>query len=132
MDQGPLVKEEIDAGEELARQFNEYLPVKAAFWLKPSDGPYRYLHIASEGINDQNLDVGYGEVLRLANRMRSPYMNPFRVKLLSADNPLARAAAEINERFPGNIATRFEGESFGGIGVEDVYVYPALKSTAAT
>jgi hypothetical protein len=47
MDQGPLVKEEIEAGATLAREFDRYAPVKAAFWLKESDNPYRYLYLGA-------------------------------------------------------------------------------------
>src|SRR5947207_15032852 len=101
MDQGPLVIEEIDAGAELVREFDKYKPIKVAFWLKASDDEHRYLYIASEQINDTNVGVAYREVLRLANQMQSPYLDPFRVKLISAEDPLANAAAEINRRFPG-------------------------------
>ena len=124
MDQGPLVNEEIDAGAELARQFDKYEPVKAVFWLKASDDPHRFLYIASERINDKNFDVAYGEVLRLVDIMRSPYLNPFRVKVIGAADPLAKAAVDINQRFPSRMANRFRGESFGGISVDDVYIYP--------
>ncbi|MGO9599299.1 MAG: hypothetical protein ACLP7Q_15025 [Isosphaeraceae bacterium] len=125
MDQGPLVIEEIDAGAKLAHEFNKYQPVKTAFWLKASDEDHRYLYIASEGINDNNFDVAYGEVLRLAGKMQSIYLDPFRVKLIGADDPLAKAAAEIHTRFPGRMPTRFGGKTFGGISVDEVYIYPS-------
>lgn len=125
MDQGPLVIEEIDAGAELVKQFDSCRPVMAAFWLKASEEPYRYLYIASERIDDTNFDVAYGEVLRLVEKIRSPYLNPFRVKVISADDPLAQAAVTINERFPGRTGTHFGGRSLGGIGVDDVYIYPS-------
>lgn len=117
--------DEIDAGAELAREFDKYEPVKVAFWLKASDEVHRYLYIASERIGDSNSDLAYGEVLRLANKMQSLYLDPFRVKVISAEDPLAKAAVEINKRFPGRMATRFGGESFGGISVDDVYIYPS-------
>lgn len=117
--------EEIDAGAELAREFDKYEPVKVAFWLKASDEAHRYLYIASEQVSGANVDVAYGEVLRLTERMNSPYLDPFRVKLINADDPLAKAALEINERYPGRLATRFGGKSFGGSSVDDVYVYPS-------
>jgi hypothetical protein len=125
MDQGPLVIEEIDAGAELAREFDKYEPVKVAFWLKASDKEHRYLYIASERIDGTNIDVAYGEVLRLTDKMQSPYLDPFRVKLISAGDPLAKAAVEVNKRFPSRMATRFGGKSFGGISVDDVYIYPS-------
>lgn len=119
------MKEEIDAGEELIREFDKFAPVKAAFWLKASDDDHRYLYIASDRITDANITVGYGEVLRLAPPMQSLYLNPFRVKLISADHPLAKAAVEIHDRFLGQRPMRFGGTIFGGAAVDDLYIYPS-------
>ncbi len=81
--------------------------------------------MASDQIDDTNLREAYGEVLRLMLKMQSPYLDPFRVKLISADHSLAQAAVDINERFPVRTATRFGGTSFGGMSVDDVYIYPS-------
>ena len=134
MDQGPLVMEEIDAGGELTREFNKYDPVMVAFWLKASDDEHRYLFIASDQINDTNFDLAYGEVLRLASKLklRSIYLDPFRVKVIGADDPLAKAAVDIHLRYPGIFPTRFGGTTFGGISVDDVYIYPSSLSAAVT
>ena len=125
MDNGPLVNEEIEAGAELVREFNHYAPVKAAFWLKKSERAFRYLYIASEKIDGSNFDLGYGEVLRLVANMNSPYLNPFRVKIVGSQNPLAKAASEISSRYNGRFATRLGGDFFGGTSVDDVYIYPS-------
>jgi hypothetical protein len=125
MDHGPLVMEEIDAGAELAREFDKYEPVKVAFWLKASDDDHRFLYIASDRIHDTNIDVAYGEILRLTEKMQSMWLDPFRVKLISTDDSLAKSAVEIHQRFPGHMATRFGGNMFGGISVDDVYIYPS-------
>jgi hypothetical protein len=132
MDQGPLVIEEIDAGLELVRAFDQYQPVKTAFWVRASGEEQRYLYIASEQIDDTNFDVAYGEVLRLADRMRIPYLDPFRVKLVGADDPLARAAVDLHKRFPGSMATRFGGKSFGGLSIDDLYIYPSPLPAAVS
>jgi len=125
MDYGPLVSEEIDAGAELIRRFDKYMPVQAAFWLKAADENFWYLYIASDRIDDTNFDLGYGEVLRIAGEMKTPYLDPFRVKLIPADNPLARAATDLHKRFPGNTPIRFREQTFGGMPATEVYVYPA-------
>lgn len=125
MDQTSLVSEEIDAGAELVRRLDKSLPVNAAFWVKDSDGGPWYLYIASDKIHDNDLDVAYQEVLRLAWEMASPYIDAFQVKLVPTSDPLAQAALEINRRFPGRVATRFGGRNFGGMGVDGVYVYAA-------
>jgi hypothetical protein len=132
MDHGPLVIEEIDEGAKLAREFDRFKPVKAAFWLKASDEDQRYLYLASDGIDDTNFDVAYGEVLRLANQFPSPYLDPFRVKVIGGEDPKAQAAVDINRRFPGSMPTRLGGQSFGGIFVDDVYIYPSPVPVTAS
>ena len=59
MDQGQLVSEEIDAGAELVRRLDQYVPVKAAFWVKDSEEGQWYLYIASDQITDTNLGAAY-------------------------------------------------------------------------
>lgn len=133
MDQGPLVIEAIDAGAELVRRLDKYVPVQAAFWVKDSEEGQWYLYIASDQISDQiddkNLDVAYGEVLRLAGQMASPYLDPFQVKLIPTSDSLAQAALDIHRRYLGRMATRFGGKNFGGMGVDGVYIYPASVTT---
>ena len=114
MDQGPLVIEEIDAGAELVREFDQYEPVKVAFWLKASEAEQRYLYLASDGIDDTNLNLAYAEVLRLLNQIRSPYLGPFRVKVIGGHDPMTLAAIDIHKRFPGTKAIRLRERDFGG------------------
>lgn len=132
MDQMPLVTEEIDAGSLLVREFNKYAHVTVAFWLKESDDEFRYLFIASDEINDSNVGNGYVEILRLSQLIKSPFLDPFRVKLLNANDSLAIAAKKINERFPARLPTRIGGQLFGGISIDDAYVYPAESCASAT
>ena len=123
MDQSSLVMDEIDAGAELAREFSAYAPVNVAFWLKTSDDENRYLYLASEQISDTNFDLAYGEVLRLTNQLNSMHLDPFRVKVVGVDDPLAIAALDLLSRFPGLLPTRVGGSKFGGVSVDDVYIY---------
>ncbi len=132
MDQGPLVMEEVDMGAKLAREFDNYAPIKVAFWLKASDDDHRYLYLASDQIDDTNFDLAYGEVARLSDRFRSPFFDPFRVKVISSQDPLAQAAVDINRRFPTQIPTRLRGQMIGGIFVDDVYIYPPTLQVAAS
>jgi hypothetical protein len=124
MDQDPLVREQIDAGKRFLDEFEKYAPVHAAFWLKTSDDSDWYLYVASDQISDQNFDVAYGEVLRLAGEIQDPNFDAFRVKLIGGDNPLARAALDIHQRHPAKVPTWFNGKNFGGMSVERVYIYP--------
>ena len=132
MDQAILVTEETDAGAELVRRLDQSIPVGAAFWVKEGEEGGWYLYIASDRITGQNLDVAYGELLRVSDQMANPSLDPFRVKLVPTSNPFARAALEIHRRFPGRMATRLGGTRFGGIGVDGVYIYPDSLTAAAS
>ena len=125
MDQVPLVSEQIDAGTKFLGEFQKYLPIQAAFWLKETEEGDWSLYVASEQITDDNFDVVYGEVLRIAGQLRDPWFDPFQVKVIGANDPLAQAALDIQRRFPGRMPTRFHGNIFGGVSVDEVYVYPS-------
>jgi hypothetical protein len=125
MDQVSLVSRRIEAGARFLGEFQKYLPVRDAFWLKESDESDWILYVASDKITDDNFDVAYGEVARIAGEMRDPWFDPFRVKLIGKDAPLARAAAGIRRPYPGPIPTHFSGSTFGGVAVDDVFFYPA-------
>ena len=131
MDQGLLVIEETEAGAELVRLLDKHVPVDAAFWVKDSEEGQWYLYIASDRFEEKNLDAAYGEVLRLAAQVATPHLDPFRVKLIPADDPLAQAALEVHRRYPARIATRFGGKNFGGMSVDGVYIYPAPAGALA-
>jgi hypothetical protein len=132
MDQSPLVIDQIDAGARFLREFQKLIPVQAAFWLKESDEEECSLYVASDQINDDNFDVAYGEVLRIAGVLGIPLFDPFQVKLIGADDPLAKAALDVHRRYPGPIATRFHGKAFGGLPVEQVYIYPSPITVPTT
>ena len=124
MDQGPLVVQQIEAGERLIARFAQYATVQAAFWLKePEDSPW-FLYLASDRINDTNFDLAYGEVLRLLAQAPERWLDPFQVKVIGTDHPVAKAVMEIQQKYPGTLPTRYHGRQLGGLSVEEVYIYP--------
>lgn len=129
MDPNALVMEQLDAGADLIRRFSTKMPVKVAFWLKPTNAAQWYLYIASEKIDDRTLDEGYREVLRLARQNPSPYLGPFQVKLIPGDDPQARTALNVQSWYPGSLATRIDGHPFNESTTEGVYIYPTSTAT---
>ncbi len=126
MDPAPLVMCEIDAGEEFIKRLSAYQPVRAACWLRPTEDSERYLYVALEGLTDENIDAGYKEVLRVTREMKDHYIDPFRVRLIRTDHPVAKAILDIYRRFPGPVPTRPGGSSLGGMPVTEAYIYPQL------
>jgi len=132
MGQDLLVDEQIDAGHEFVRDFNGYASVSVAFWINPTESDDWFLYVASDEIDDGNLDVAYGEVLRKMSHNPSQWLDPFRVKLLNSSDQIAREAIEIRDRYPAPIPTRYNGSSIGGISIDGAYIYPPLSAMQST
>jgi hypothetical protein len=124
MDQGPLVGEQIESGAELVNRLRDHFAVEAAFWLKADEDGQWFLYVASSQINDSNVDVAYGSVLQVAAEMPEPKIDPFQVKIVGADHPVARAVLELQRRYPGRMRTRYQGLRLGGLSTADVHIYP--------
>jgi len=123
------VIDRIEAGRVLVEQFGATFPVKVAFWLKGSEDQEWTLYIASEAINETDFGRAYGQAVvlsgRLGGRMTGFAFDPYRLRVVSANDPVARAAIEIQKRFPPGMPTRYRGPQLGGIGIEEVYIYPS-------
>ncbi len=130
MDQEPLVTEQIEAGRKFIDDFEQYVAVQAAFWLKATEDSSWYLYVASDQITDENFDVVYGDVAKTVRKIQDPNLDLFRVKVLGTDDPRARAALDVYRRFPGRVPTRVRAGEFGPMGAEGVYLYPPPATAA--
>ena len=128
MDPRPLVIDEIDAGSELVRDFDKFMPVKAAFWLYPSSNDRWLLYIASEDIDGSSIRRGYREIWRLTNAMQNPNLDLFQIKLIGANHPLATAVLKLHERHSGTQPIRIGEATLGRMGINAAYLYPLLAS----
>lgn len=128
MDQGPLVREQIEAGEKLIADFSAYKPVAAAFWAKESDGGNWYLYLASDQIDDSTTNADYGEVLRLVGQQ--VWLDPFQVKVIGSDNRVARAVLEFIWKSHNLVPSRCFSPRFGDLSVDEAYIY-AVPTTAS-
>jgi hypothetical protein len=128
MDPPPLVTDEIEAGREFIERLHASWPVKAACWLRAAEDGERYLYVALDGLTEATVNAAYGEVLRVVRAMKDHYIDPFRVKVIRPDDPVARAVLDIYGRFPARIPARFNGSVFAGRAVAEVYLYPPLPA----
>jgi len=128
MDSSQLVTEEIDAGAEFIRQFEQQTPVKVAFWLRAADDDYRYLYVAPEHFDGTR--AAYEQVVRIAAPLRSPWFDAFRVKLIRPDHPMATAASDIQRRFPALLPSRLGNTLFGDVFADDSYIYSPTAPAA--
>jgi len=132
MDQSALVSERIAAGARFLAGLQKTLPVQVAFWLKSSEETEGHLYVASDQVTDKNIDTAYGEVLRVLLAMPNPWLDPFQVKLIGAEDPLAQAARNVLRRYPGRGPAGVHGQIFGGMSVDEVYIYPSVVPAPAS
>jgi hypothetical protein len=128
MDTSPLVIDEISAGEEFLNRLNAHQRVVAACWLRSGENEERYLYVSLDGLTATNSSAAYRDVLRIAGEMTDHYLDPFRVKLISADDPVAKAILDVYDRYPARIPTVMNRRVFAGRAVTEVYIYPPPKS----
>jgi hypothetical protein len=131
MDQGPLVSQQIDAGMRFLHELNKHLPLQFAFWLK-EEGASRYLYVASEQITDDNIEVAYDEIIRIAGVLQDPWFDIFRVKVRGTDHPLVKAVADIYHHYRGRAPIHLYNQAFAGTEVEELYIYPSPVSAAVS
>jgi hypothetical protein len=124
MDKSPLVSEQINAEEGLIRELDKRIPLQAAFWLRERESDQWYLYLASDQINDSNFDRAYGEVMRIVLPRQSLWLDPFQVKVVGLDAPVARAVVDVMRTYPGGMPTRYHGRQLGGLSVDEAYIYP--------
>jgi hypothetical protein len=123
VDQARLVSDELNEGERFVRRLHESPPVSAAFWLKtPDDSPW-YLYIAPEALAGDDLYSAYRLVNEVGAESPFPHFDPFLVKLIPGDDPLAVAAIQAIRRSAPSRVTRVTSPWFGGRYVEGAYVY---------
>jgi len=132
MGQESLVNEQIDAGGEFLRDFNDYVSIAAAFWINPVDSEDWFLYVASTEINDDNIRAAYGEVLRRIGSNRNQWLDAFQIKLLNSSDPLAAEVIEIRNRYPLKIPTRYNGSSIAGLAIDGAYIYPSVTVRSST
>jgi hypothetical protein len=124
MDQGPLVNEQIEASVQFLSEFNKRYPIQTAFWLKETDEGWWWLYVASDQITDDNFDVAYSAAGRVADAMQDPWFDVTQVKVIGQDDSLAKAAAELRSRYPARKPVHLYNRAFGGVAIDEVYIYP--------
>jgi hypothetical protein len=77
VDPQAVVTEQIAAGAQRVEQFDRFMPVKAAFWLKLADAQSWLLYIAGERVAQEGIAPGNREVVRICQQINSPYLDMF-------------------------------------------------------
>jgi hypothetical protein len=126
MAEDTLVEMEIEDGKKLVEGLARAgFDVTAAFWVKTSEEGVWFLYIASREVDTRGLPAAYREFHAAFKRIGGGWVDPFRVKLIGAGNPIALDVLAIRRRFAGRVPTRYRGPRLGHMSIDEAYIYPA-------
>ena len=124
MDYDLLVDERIEDGKaflaELARQ---NFDVSVAFWVITDEEGLSF-YIGSTDVGAMGLDGAYRVVIAALIRIHAAQYLILTVKPIDANDPIALAAAEVRDRHPARLATRYRGKRLGPLAIDEAYIYP--------
>ena len=118
------MSEKTEAGGKFLAELDKRLPVKAAFWLKKAEGGRWNLYVVSEHVDSSHRGASYGDLVEAGRRVRDPNFDLFEVKLIGADEPLARGVLEIVGPSADAVPVRLYDRVVGNISAAELYIYP--------
>jgi hypothetical protein len=124
MDQATLVEHQIDDVPRLIDELKrDKFDVKAAFWLYTSEADQWFLYLVSDVVDQAGITEAYKIVYRSMRQLTGLWINPFEVKLVGPDDPIAKAVIEMQANMHGPLPTRVRGSRVGEIYIENAYIY---------
>jgi len=130
MDQELLVDYRVEDGQKLiAELVRSGFDVTAAFWVHTPDDDLWQLYIASDSVDSNKIGDAYGILYGCLQRIATPSISISEVKLVRPSNPIARDALAIRARYRGRVPTKFKGERFGGLSIDEAYIYPTTVAS---
>ena len=124
MDQGTLVEMQIDGGKALLESLRDTgFDVTVSGWTKSSEEGDWYLYIASQDVDTRGVGDAYRTVYTVIQANPEFEIDPFEVKLVGQQNPIANDLLAIRGAGVAKIATRSRRPKLGHMSVEETYVY---------
>jgi hypothetical protein len=129
MAQAILVENQIDDGSKILEQLrSKNIDVTAAFWLKPIDDERWYFYIALQAVDDKGLAAAYREINAAIQNLQNLWIDLFQLKLIGANDPIAKDVLRIRDRGGAPLATRVRGYKLGEVYIDEAYIYPPLSN----
>jgi hypothetical protein len=116
---------QIDGGKALVESLRDAgFDVTVSGWTKSSEEGDWSLYIASKDVDDRGLADAYRTLFTTLSANPAFGIDPFEVKLVGPQNPIARDLLEIRGA-GARLATRSRRPRLGHMSVEETYVYAA-------
>jgi hypothetical protein len=115
---------QIDGGKALVDSLQDAgFDVTVSGWTETSEEGDWYLYIASKDVDDRGLAGAYQTVYITIRANPEFGIDPFEVKLIGQNNPIATDLLAIRGASGTRIATRSRRPKLGHMSVEETYVY---------
>jgi hypothetical protein len=125
MDQATLVEHQIDDVPRLIDKLKEdKFEVKAAFWLYTTEADQWFLYLVSDVVDQVGAIEAYKIVYRSIRQLTDFWINPFEVKLVGPDDPIAKEVVDFQVKTRAPSPTRVRASRLGNIYIENAYIYP--------
>jgi hypothetical protein len=126
MDTYALVEEMIEEGRRFVAQLRlKRFDTTAAFWVKTSDEGRWFLYVASKAFDERGPAAAYRDAYSILREMQPSWLSMSEIKLVGADNPIARDVVALRDRHTGRIPARYRGPTVGNLTIEEAYIYPS-------
>jgi hypothetical protein len=131
MAQGTLVDNQVDDGKRLMEQLaSTGFDVAAAFWVRTGEDGEWILYIASKVFEEKGPAAAYRAVNDALRKLDEPSLSMSDIKVIGANNPITSDVHKIQKRYSGRMPVRFGGARFGGVEIEEAYIYSPVPSSA--
>jgi hypothetical protein len=126
MDSDELVVDfQVDAGRRIIAQLvRDAFDAKAVFWVKTAEEGIWFLYVATPLVEQKGLAEAYRVLQASMQKLPGIPLSLSDIKLVGADNPIAKDVLRILARYPGRVATRYGGKQLGSMTIDDAYIYP--------
>ena len=124
MDNPIMVNESKEAGLSLLQLVNKDHPVRVGFWMKTADEPNWLLYIGGDWVKHTYSKDAYEVVISAIHELNNPDLFVLDIRVIAMDHPLAKAALNFWEEYPGKLPVWYRVSRFGDSYVDRVYLYP--------
>ena len=124
-----LVEWHVETGEKLLRALPAHnFDVAAAAWVHVESG-WWYLYLASKIVDEVGTADGYKVLHGALRQMSDIDIDPFDIKLIGTQGPLAKEIADLYQRYPTAIQTLYRRHKLGSTVLGEARIYPPLTPT---
>lgn len=130
MDQIALVADRIEGGRQLLERLAQHgFAVAAAWWGRSSEDGQWSLCIVTSAVDEEGILKAYRRLHPVFyGESPLPAVEPLEVKLVSPRDPAAEAVLQLQRRYPGRLPAHLPGYQFGGMNIEEGYVYAPAEA----